>query len=177
MVNSQPKNNCPPQVFKTVQPADLFAPEVPQSALPLGVLKTLETQFQRRGFLRRLDRDPFYPLWFQAETERNVYLWRNGHSLTRQTDFEFWVDTDELIAKRLDQLESTADEAQFITAGFGLAVLDRDLAIKEREYLLTLGELLHKIQSHARALSQVGLIVEKEITSELSSRRRVVLPE
>jgi hypothetical protein len=176
MLNSQPKQICQPDPSKNEHRPHNLVQKVPQGALLLSMLKTLESQFQRKGFLRKSSRDSFYPLWFLAETERNVFLWRGGYSLNRQHEFEFWVDIDALISKRLDQLESAASNAQHITSGWGIAVLDRDLAIRERDYLITLAGLIGKIQAHASALSHVGLILEKEIAPSGIKRARVVLP-
>ncbi|NLF25510.1 MAG: hypothetical protein GX589_07620 [Deltaproteobacteria bacterium] len=177
MINSQTKPITKPDLFKNEHLYATVAQDPPHGALLLGVIKTLEVQLQKRGLLQKQKLDRFYPLWFLAETERNVYLWRHGHSLTNQADFEFWIDVDALIAKRLDQLEQTSEEIESMNAGLGYGVLDQDLAIKEREYLLTLSELIRKIQNHASALSHVGLMIEREISSTCRRRTRVVLPQ
>jgi len=153
-----------------------FEQSLPEGALLLSVLKTLEIQLQKRGLIRKHKQDRFYPLWFLAETERNIYLWRHGLSLTKQNEFEFWVDLEALVAKRLDQLAESVNEIDSMNAGLGYGVLDRDLALREREYLLTLVEVISKIQKHASALSHVGLIVEKEIIPNSTPRTQVVLP-
>ena len=90
----------------------------PKGAILADVLKTLEVQFQRRGMLPSgTESGPgmaFHPLWFVAETERNVFLWRQGCSLIQQDEFEFWIDIEALISKRLNQLDSADPENPFL---------------------------------------------------------------
>jgi len=176
MFNSQPRHLLPSVLFNNAHSQDFIAQEGGLEALPLDALKALETQYQRRGLLPKPSREPFFPLWFMAETERNVFLWRSGNSLTRKNDFDFWVNVDALIAKRLDQLAEAEDEAQFFSSGFGLAVLDRDSALREREYLLSLAGLIDRVRPHVCAFARAGLIVEKEIVGPVRPRRLVTLP-
>jgi hypothetical protein len=60
------------------------------------------------------------PLWFLAETERNIFLWRQGKSLDDVEDYEFWVDIPSLITKRRVQLESPQGLNPFTNPNWGI---------------------------------------------------------
>lgn len=153
--------------------------ERPSGALPQGAvladsLKTLETQLSRRGFLRQHSADSFNPLWYLAETERNIFLWKRGLSVVQQDEFEFWVDLDALIQKRLEQLSSFDRQNPFLNPLWGLSTLDQDSLSREREYLLSFQAALAKIELHLHALSCVSAKLLSQQTSE--RRERILLP-
>ena len=133
---------------------------LPAQAISLAVLKAIEQRLVERRLLQ--PHSGGLPLWFLAETERNTYLWRNRRSLSEQDRYEFWIDIERLIEKRKQDL--------------AVAPGKDHLALEEEQYLNQLAELLVKIGSHAHALSQVGLILEKEMTQGPSGRARIVLP-
>ncbi|NDC39032.1 MAG: hypothetical protein EBZ48_13445, partial [Proteobacteria bacterium] len=93
--------------YKSVQLNDL-----PSSAILIDALKPLENTLIQRG-LAGEGGAPNHPLWFLAETERNVFLWRHGLSLADQGRFEFWVDVPGLIERRCRQVSSAIEEPGF----------------------------------------------------------------
>jgi len=142
----------------------------PNDGVLIGVLKAIETEFTRRGLIQQ---NSGHPLWFAAETERNVFLWRNGLSLENQFEFEFWVRPQALIEKRLNQLKTSDTFNPFLSS---LAQDGSDLR-SLGEYRSCLEELYDRfevIASHANALSQASSIVMDEIRA--TRRQIVVLP-
>src|SRR5438128_1283697 len=107
---------------------------LPKAAVLLEVVKPLEQRLRMRGLLRSNDSATFHPLWFLAETERNVFLWRRGCSLGQQDQFEFWVDLRLLISKRLHQLENVDFENPFLNPGWGSSLPSGGVRASEQEY-------------------------------------------
>lgn len=148
---------------------------VPKGSVLLGILKSVETELRRRKMMGELS-ESNTPLWFLAETERNIFLWRNGKSLDDQCDFEFWVDTVALIAKRRKQLEKPHGLNPFVNPLWGSAPLDQRLVASEQDYLEDLEELTKAVIPHAEALSHASTIVRKELEPSAVDRIRVFLP-
>jgi len=144
------------------------------NAVLADILKTLEQELQSRGLLPTPDLDSFHPLWFLAETERNIFLWRNGFSLIQQDEFEFWVDLEALIQKRLAQLTQPDTANPFINPLWELSSSDADLIEREKEYLAHFIDALRKITAHAEALSKVASLIKEQV--EPRGRRKVILP-
>src|SRR5438045_1804769 len=71
--------------------------ELPRTALTLENLKCVEESLTKRGLLPS---SISLPLWFLAETERNVFLWKHGLSLVNVEEFVFWIDVASLVDKR-----------------------------------------------------------------------------
>lgn len=159
---------------KIEQPASTSKTPRRERALLLSALKTIEEQLQRRGMLPITYLHTFNPLWFQAETERNVYLWRSGYSLADEDDFEFWIDPQALLEKRLSLLQELDPKNPFVNPLWGLAPLDPENVRTEVDYLETLRSHLAQIIGHASALSELG----SEMLQELDGieRQIVVLP-
>lgn len=147
---------------------------LPQGAVLADSLRTLETQLARRGFLQQQAADNFNPLWYLVETERNVFLWKRGCSVLQQDEFEFWVDLDALIEKRLRQLDLLGGENPFVNPLWGISSFDHSTKEREREYLMSFKAALHKIELHLHALSCVSSLLLKE--QEQQRKERVVLP-
>lgn len=155
-------------VHKTAPLDSCYIETVPEDAVLLSALKTLEYQLQDRGYLTT-PTHPISPVWFTAETERNLFLWRIGCSLTQKDEFEFWVDIDRLIEKRLDQLTSPG-----ASHNKGQSEVPTD---KEAAYLYGFTKALPKLRTHAHALSHAGLLLELEtLSDEQSDRQTVLLP-
>ncbi len=146
---------------------------IPSSALLSSVLKTIEVQFQKKGLLPVSAPHSFNPLWFTAETERNVFLWRQGKSLIDSDNYEFWIDVPKLIAKRIRQLQCSDSDNPFVNPLWGEANHTQALAELERDYLATFLELMDQVGSHAHALSRVGSELQREVCG---GTLRVVLP-
>ena len=151
--------------------------ELPSSAILLDSLKTLEIQLQHRDLLSQRDKaHSNQPIWFLAETERNIFLWRAGLSLADAKHFEFWVDIEELIKKRLNQLEQAGPDNPFLNPLWGSMVFDSQIAQNESEYLECFLNILNSIQNHANALSQVVSELMQEIDGKTNEKRIILLP-
>lgn len=137
------------------------------------VLKTVELQLQNKGILAGFDPENFHPVWFLAETERNVFLWRNGFSLANHDEFEFWINPRKLIEKRLSHIERTSQENPFSNPSWGSALGDPSPKGAEREYLCSFLSLVDQIEAHTHALSLVASLLRRE-AGEV--RDRVLLP-
>ncbi len=147
---------------------------IPVSAVLWEVLHGVEVQLQRKGMLPSNAPASFNPLWFLAETERNVFLWQQGCSLIDQEQFEFWIDIPKLLNKRRAQLKKGNSANPFTNPLWGESEYDPSLADRENEYLEQLEELVAQVAGHAHALSIVASQVQRELHGE--DRPRVVLP-
>ncbi len=148
---------------------------LPSGAVHLAMVRVLETELDKRDLLDEKP-DVLNPLWFLAETERNVYLWRNGYSLDQQDDFEFWIDLPALIQKRLKQLKSFDSENPFMNPLWGLSIADKDTVMREERYLKSLFELIEQVKAHLEALSVAAAQVSREISPSVAYKDVVVLP-
>ena len=137
------------------------------------IIRTAEIRMQQRGMLPGGSHLSHNPFWFLVETEKNVFLWRSGCSLVEKENFDFWVDIDSLLDKRISQLErqTASDPIASILDEFELAV---DPVKAETEYLKALKETMLPILTHLSALSEVQREIINEGTQQ--SRTRVVLP-
>lgn len=123
---------------------------VPAHAISFDVVRMLEESLWRRGSIQ-LPRS-CTPLWFLAETERNVALWRRGYSLIAVDDFEFLVDLPELIAKRERQLAEANESNPFHLSPIESGDTALEVWQRELTYLQQFRELLGPIQVHLAAL-------------------------
>ena len=147
-------------IFGQLSPAD-----VPKSAVRLDLLKGFEIQLQRRGVLPELAGISQSPLWFYAETERNVALWRACLSILNKDDFEFWVDVPKLIEKRVRQTFSTDQFNPFLGLEEGSpGGAETEHLAQERHYLSKLLEVFDRTGVHIHALSKVGHLAEDELS-------------
>ena len=145
--------------------------EMAETVILGDVLKALENRLQQKGLLALSPQ--FHPLWFSAETERNIFLWRRGLSLIHLDQFEFWIDVPRLVAKRLQQMENAENDNPFSNAMWSEQISSPEAQDAERSYLTTLLELLSETAGHVHALSQVGSLVRSEIAGTTD---RVILP-
>lgn len=175
MLNSQLERGTPEKADKNVQHHDSDVLKMPRGTVLLSVLKTLENQLQARKIIQETCSATFNPIWFLAETERNIFLWRRGCSLVQADDFEFWVNIPALLEKRNSQLRSFEKSNPFLNPFWGMEVQDEAIAEQESEYLESLTEALSQIENHARALSQVGSLLAQEIGGE-PQKEVVILP-
>lgn len=151
------------------------AQNLPKGCVLLGVLKSVENELRKRDMLG-VSGQPSTPLWFLAETERNIFLWRNGKSLDDHTDYSFWVDVSALIAKRRDQLSKPRGLNPFTNPLWGVAPYDDKLADQERDYLDSLDDLVGSVLKHAEALSVASETIRSDIAQGSLPRLPVVLP-
>jgi hypothetical protein len=148
---------------------------IPPGSVLLGVLRSIERELNRREMIGPRAAH-VTPLWFLAETERNIFLWRSGRSLDDHRDFTFWVHIPALLAKRRHQLEHPESSNPFINPLWGHAPLDESLLDNERDYLDTLEELSASIFRQAEALSLASEAVRQELEQNAPARSVVVLP-
>ncbi len=141
----------------------------------LGVLKSVENELRKRELLAT-EGQPATPLWFLAETERNIYLWRNGKSIDDQRDFSFWVDIPALIAKRREQLKRSQALNPFTNPLWGISQFDDKLTQQERDYLDSFEDLVASVLRHAEALSVASETIRSEIAKGIEPRLPIVLP-
>ena len=151
-------------------------PEIPDCALLLDILKTMESQFQKRGFLPHSNKGAIQPLWFIAEHERNLYLWRNGYSLNELDQFEFWVDIEYLAQKRIYYLEMLKEGFSFSNPLWGLTLPSHESILAELKYLGTFLKATKKIEKHVWALSRAGMLLREELHPSEQTRKTVLLP-
>ena len=148
---------------------------MPAGAVHLDLVRVLETELQQRQLIE-CNTPVLNPLWFLAETERNVFLWRKGYSIEQADEFDFWIDLDPLIEKRLDQLSHFEEDNPFMNPLWGLSIADPDTLRREENYLRSLASLISQIRPHLEALSVAAGKVQREIEPEVATRAIVVLP-
>ena len=175
MLSSKHGHSSTAKSYKIAQPHNFIvqSEHPPKDTVLDQVLKTVEIQLQKRELLAGFEPEQFHPVWFLAETERNVFLWRNGFSLADHDDFEFWLRPRELIEKRLAQIERNAAANPFSTPLWGSELGEAVPRRAEREYLGSFLALLEKVEAHAHALSLVASLVRRESGT---TRDRVLLP-
>lgn len=145
-------------------------------AVLLDVLKTVETELQKRGLLQIPVNGAFHPVWFLAETERNIFLWRTGCSLIEQDEFEFWIDIRNLVHRRLDSLNRFDAENPFVNPLWGNTISSEEHVQGEKQYLKSFIDIIESIEEHATALCLVAQSVLKELCPEAHLRETVMLP-
>lgn len=169
-----------PTSSKPVQSPDthslrISAQKLPKGCVLLGVLKSVETELRKRDMLSA-GTISVSPLWFLAETERNIYLWRNGKSIDDQQDFSFWIDITALISKRREQLKRASVLNPFTNPLWGASQFDNKLVEQERDYLDSFEDLVHSILKHAEALSVASETIRSDLAKSIEPRLPVVLP-
>lgn len=141
----------------------------------LGILKSVEQELRTRELVG----DPAQeatPLWFIAETERNVYLWRNGKSIDDRGQYTFWVNIPALIAKRREQLRRNKGFNPFINSMADPGADQSQGVHAEHQYLDCLEDLAGAIFKHAEALSHASESVRLELSPASNPRTTVTLP-
>jgi hypothetical protein len=171
MINSAKQSAKRSQLFSSVQNDYKSVHDLPDGVILLDSVKTLEKDLQKRSLLKCQE----HPLWFLAETERNIFLWRAGFSLEDVDLFEFWVDVNCLIDKRLKQIDNYDPENPFFNSLWGFSSGSPEKIAEESEYLKTFRDLLNSIISHASALSAVTSLLSKEIFNQ-EDRKLIILP-
>lgn len=148
---------------------------LPNNAILLSIFKTIEIQFQDKGFLPKLNSN-VEPLWVFAEKEKDNYLWRKGSSISSSTNVEFWIDIKKLCEKKLKQIELSQEGFEVLHSGISSEALkEPSLLIQEMEYLKALIQASSKIEKHASALSHAGVILENEILNQENKNTTFIL--
>ena len=143
---------------------------LPENAILLGVLKAIEKELHRRGLLGNTV-DQAMPLWFLAETERNVFLWRNGKSIDDCHAFSFWIDVPALIAKRRSHLSRCNGFNPFVCSSPSETGAEHEL-----RYLDQIEELADSIFLKAAIVSRASESLQQELEPSHAFRARIVLP-
>lgn len=179
MVSPESQNDLNSALHKIEQLPHKFvhSGELPERALLLDSIKPLEIELQRRNLTQTLGTGLVHPLWFIAETERNVFLWRNGFSLSDEIYFEFWIDIDGLIQKRGKQLEAKGMDNPFMNTMWGGCDEASGSEDAEGAYLASLREALAPIILHAHSLGRVAAEVRREVLDCGMERPRILLPK
>jgi len=138
----------------------------------LELLKSVEVELVTRRMIS--GQAPSCPLWFLANLERDVFLWRSGRSVADKREFEFWINPHTLIQKRTDQLTSSG-RVLFPQTLFGSSGNDSESVQDEIDYLEELGDKLSSVQNHLEALSSAASIVLSTM-SQQPTRNQVILP-
>jgi hypothetical protein len=162
--------------YKNVQHCLKSAHTESKQQVLLEILKTLEQQMLQRGIVTLDENLSFYPIWFLAETTRNIFLWRHGLSVGAADRFEFWIDVESLLEKRQEHLSRFDEENPFLNSLWGSAPANPATRDREFEYLELFSGHFETIQAHAHALSLVGSELMEEAVGAVGLER-VVLPE
>ena len=158
-----------------VQKETITPQTMPSGAVHLDLVRVLETELQTRQLIDR-NTATLSPLWFLAETERNVFLWRKGYSLAQVDDFDFWIDLPSLINKRLTQLSNYDEQNPFMNPLWGGSISDPDTVRREEQYLRSILSLIEEIKTHLEALSLAAGEVQRELEPDVAYREVIVLP-
>ena len=158
-----------------VQERTKFRQSLPPEAMLLDLLKTIELQLQKREFFTAQP-GSYNPLWFLAETERNIFLWRRSCSIVQQNEFEFWIDPFALIDKRAKQLSRSDPENPFINPLWGGSNSPSDGGLAELDYLEALAKTFSTMGGHPQALSMVGSLLADEQFGDTGLREMILLP-
>lgn len=144
--------------------------ELPEGAVLLGVLKAVEKALHRRGILGHAV-DQAMPLWFLAETERNVFLWRTGKSIADCHEFSFWVDIPTLIAKRRSHLSRCHGFNPFVCNSPSESGVEHEI-----RYLDRIEDLAESIFVKAAMISRASESLQSELVPSKELCPRIVLP-
>ena len=163
-------------LYKIEQLPDKFVHrgKMPDQALLLDTIKPLEIELQKRRIIESsLGSTPVHPLWFIAETERNVFLWRNGFSLSHGEYFECWVDMNRLVEKRLGQLKRNDPNNPVSNSHFDEIEEIGEASTVEAQYLMAFKEAISSIAAPAHAIGMVASEVRRELIDGV--KRPVIL--
>lgn len=169
-LDTPPPNDPLPNTQELRSPS----PNLSQGRVLLGILKSIENELRSRELLG-FQGTPPTPLWFVAETERNVFLWRSGLSLDDIRRYTFWVDIKALIEKRREQLGKPQDQNPFINPLWGSGSLDSSLVDRECDYLDLLEDLIPTVFKRGETLSRASESLRLEMDPAVS-RTAVTLP-
>jgi len=149
---------------------------IASGSILLDVLKTLENEVRKRNLLATVHSYPFHPLWFQAENERNVFLWREGFSIIQKDDFEFWIDVNTLIEKRRQALRNSSYNHPLSNPQWPSMLDGAEAIALEESYLTELSELFIKLADQATALCAASSEVIRELRTHEPIKKMILLP-
>ena len=143
---------------------------LPEGAVLLGILKAIEKELHRRGIIGHAV-DQAMPLWFLAETERNVFLWRTGKSIADCREFSFWVDIPALIAKRRSHLSRCQGYNPFVCTSPSDTGVEHEI-----RYLDRIEDLADSIFIKAAIISRASESLQHELEPAKAFCPRIILP-
>lgn len=157
--------------YKSEQSTGNTPQKLPENGFLLSFIKRFELSLCERGLLPPLRGNSFNPIWFLAEMERNIYLWRRGLSIDNATDYLFWLDIRSLVTKRLNLLEQNNKDNPFLNPLWGMGDVgsgfDSEVSDSERSYLQRFLEVYHHAEVHLNALSMVQILIDHRCSKEL----------
>ncbi len=146
MFITPPETSTSASLYSCVQNLQICRKTLSQSCLLLAAVSKIEGALADK--LPKLESQG--GIWFLAETERDIFLWRHGLSIKERIQFEFWIDIARLVDKRLTQLTLMGLDNPF----FG--------GCDEREYLLAFLREFSRIAKYIHALNQAISVVTAE---------------
>lgn len=144
----------------------------PPGTMLFEILQPVEEELSARGLLGA-PHPHTTPLWFLAETERNVFLWRRGESIADHPRYSFWIDLHALIVKRKGQLRRNRGCNPFVGCG---TPEPHNVAMQECEYLELFEDAAHSIIHYASAVSLASYDILDEGNHRKKPREIVILP-
>lgn len=176
MVAYVPEQSFSPNSYKNEQNDAGGVHTLPTSALLVDIIRPIENRLEHRGLLQPPTHFAVNPFWFLAETECDVYLWQHGHSLNERPSFEFWIDCEGLVAKRIGQLRNAASNQCVVNSVWSMPSANSEAIEAEINYLKAFIDLLNQIASHAAALGHVSSIIASELGRSQKDRTIIILP-
>lgn len=144
----------------------------PAGTMLFEILKPIEQELSSRELLG-VPHSHIAPLWFIAETERNIFLWRKGQSIADHYRYSFWIDLHALIAKRKAQLRRNRGCNPFVGSGSS----EPHYAVsQEYEYLELFEGAAQSIIRYASAVSLASCDILDAMSPDKSQREIVILP-
>ena len=143
---------------------------IPPHAILIGVLKSIEKELRARRFIG----DSFHeamPLWFLAETERNIFLWRSCLSIDDANEFAFWVDVPALIAKRRRHLSRCEGFNPFINSS--PSETGAEIELRYLDHIEDLGE---SVLAKAAVISRASHELRRDLAPLAPICPTIVLP-
>jgi len=170
MVSGEELTKLAEHLYKSEQDSAVEKKPLPKT----GALLDLWKKFECRLIERKMVVDPVElgcnPLWFLAETERNIFLWRNKSSISQVSEYNFWIDLKRLASKRLAQLENSDKENPFLNPLWPQSGSSQDNGVSEKDYIINVLSFYNAAEAHLTALSAIELLIT------LDDKEPVVLP-
>ncbi len=146
-------------------------------AIPIENFRSFEEKLQSRGLICSSSLS-YGSLWFLIETEKNVFLWRRGLSLSAESEFRFYVDVRALVTKRLQQIRDSKKfgaDTPFINPLWSISPPNEDALEFECRYLTTLESIWTKVEEHMLALKLIAELIEAQTKENQAIDRETVV--
>ena len=148
-----------------------------EQSCSLNIFKKFEEEVRGKSLLGN---NHIFPVWFHAETEVNIFLWRNGFSLEDKKEFDFWLNPTEMIKKLKNKnfINAKTENILFNFNFLELEQLDQSEnnqsinKCEEIEYYENFLNILKITLEHIHALS----IIQRDVGAGLNTNEVVVIP-